>query len=54
MNIFDAGCGEGSHLGQIIHRLRSKGVSDLQGVGIDISKKEYGSLQRTILTLFGV
>ncbi len=39
MNIFDAGCGEGSHLGQIIHRLRSKGVSDLQGVGIDISKE---------------
>jgi len=38
IKILDAGCGEGSHLGQIINRLRSKTTGDLQGVGIDISK----------------
>jgi 23S rRNA (guanine745-N1)-methyltransferase len=37
--ILDAGCGEGSHLGQIINSMRSEDNIDLQGVGIDISKE---------------
>lgn len=39
IKILDAGCGEGSHLGQIINSLRRKTNSDLQGIGIDISKE---------------
>ena len=39
MKILDAGCGEGSHLGQIINSMRSKKINDLQGIGIDISKE---------------
>lgn len=39
INILDAGCGEGSHLGRIISNLRSMTAKSLQGVGIDISKE---------------
>lgn len=38
INILDVGCGEGSHLDGIIKLLKQKGIYDLSGVGIDISK----------------
>lgn len=37
--ILDAGCGEGSHLEQIIRKLRNKTPVNFDGVGIDISKE---------------
>jgi 23S rRNA (guanine745-N1)-methyltransferase len=37
--ILDAGCGEGSHLTQVIDRLSSKSSAHFLGVGIDISKE---------------
>lgn len=36
--ILDSGCGEGSHLAEIIHLLGKNGYSNLQGIGIDIAK----------------
>jgi 23S rRNA (guanine745-N1)-methyltransferase len=41
IKILDAGCGEGSHLGQVVDSLRSNTSNnmDIQGVGIDISKE---------------
>jgi len=36
--ILDAGCGEGSHLNQIINKLNASTQARFQGVGIDISK----------------
>lgn len=39
IKILDVGCGEGSHLGQVINILRGKTAGYLQGVGIDISKE---------------
>ena len=39
MRILDAGCGEGSHLTQLIARLQGKTNSDFLGVGVDISKE---------------
>ncbi|HZK43447.1 MAG TPA: methyltransferase domain-containing protein [Syntrophomonadaceae bacterium] len=38
MRIVDVGCGEGSHLNQIINILHNKRFPDSVGVGIDISK----------------
>lgn len=37
INVLDVGCGEGSHLADLVKRLRSVG-SEVLGVGIDISK----------------
>jgi 23S rRNA (guanine745-N1)-methyltransferase len=37
--ILDAGCGEGSHLNQIINKLQDKSSINFDGVGIDISKE---------------
>ena len=37
INILDVGCGEGSHLSQIIEKIANENIS-CQGVGIDISK----------------
>ena len=37
--ILDAGCGEGSHLEQIINKLKTKTSINFEGVGIDISKE---------------
>ncbi|NLY92044.1 MAG: methyltransferase domain-containing protein [Firmicutes bacterium] len=37
--LLDAGCGEGSHLAQIISDLNEKGLPGLLGVGIDLSKE---------------
>jgi 23S rRNA (guanine745-N1)-methyltransferase len=39
IKILDAGCGEGSHIGQIMNILRSDYSIDSQGTGIDISKE---------------
>jgi 23S rRNA (guanine745-N1)-methyltransferase len=39
IKILDAGCGEGSHLIQVIDSLHSKANVDFLGVGIDISKE---------------
>src|SRR5690554_672593 len=36
--ILDAGCGEGSHLNQVIEKLNSKTQGEFTGVGMDISK----------------
>ncbi|HEY8392758.1 MAG TPA: methyltransferase domain-containing protein [Capillibacterium sp.] len=38
-NLLDAGCGEGSHLAQIIADLTEKGLPGLFGVGIDLSRE---------------
>ena len=38
-NILDVGCGEGSHLNQIINKLHNKSKINYEGVGIDISKE---------------
>lgn len=38
IKILDVGCGEGSHLADIIKLLNKEGISNLSGVGIDISK----------------
>lgn len=38
-SLLDAGCGEGSHLAQIMIDLDEKGLNDLLGVGIDLSKE---------------
>ena len=37
INILDVGCGEGSHLSQIIKKLSNENIS-YEGIGIDISK----------------
>lgn len=39
IKIIDAGCGEGSHLNQIIDNLQNKTGADFLGVGIDIAKE---------------
>ena len=39
MVLFDAGCGEGSHLHQVIEKLHSKTQGKFTGVGMDISKE---------------
>lgn len=39
LNILDAGCGEGSHLSQIINLINSGSANKAIGVGIDISKE---------------
>lgn len=36
--ILDAGCGEGSHLAQVVNNLHERTSMNIQGVGIDISK----------------
>ena len=37
--ILDVGCGEGSHLNQVINKLHNKSTINYDGVGIDISKE---------------
>ncbi|MBE6042969.1 MAG: methyltransferase domain-containing protein [Clostridium thermopalmarium] len=37
--ILDAGCGEGSHLNQVINKLNDKSRIKFDGIGIDISKE---------------
>lgn len=37
--VLDAGCGEGSHLDQVIKKLNSKTEHEYEGVGMDISKE---------------
>lgn len=37
--ILDVGCGEGSHLSQVINKLHDKSTINFDGVGIDISKE---------------
>lgn len=39
VNILDAGCGHGSHIGQIIGNLRQRIDKDIKGFGVDISKE---------------
>ena len=39
VNILDAGCGDGSHIGQIISKLNEKANADVKGFGVDISKE---------------
>ena len=39
LNILDAGCGQGSHIGQIISNLEEKVDKDIRGFGVDISKE---------------
>ncbi len=39
IKILDAGCGEGSHLAQIIDNINSRSNTQITGVGIDISKE---------------
>ncbi|KPU45279.1 23S rRNA (guanine(745)-N(1))-methyltransferase [Oxobacter pfennigii] len=39
IKILDAGCGEGSHLAQIIENLNGKSDAEYFGVGVDISKE---------------
>lgn len=39
IKILDAGCGEGSHLSDIQHKLMAQSECNLLGVGIDISKE---------------
>lgn len=38
IKILDAGCGEGSHLAQIVNKLSANSSSNITGFGIDISK----------------
>ena len=39
VNILDAGCGHGSHIGQIINKIYEKLDRDISGFGVDISKE---------------
>lgn len=39
ITILDAGCGEGTHLAQVLRKLKKGTCVSLQGVGIDISKE---------------
>ncbi|NLN42487.1 MAG: methyltransferase domain-containing protein [Clostridiales bacterium] len=39
VNILDAGCGDGSHIGQIINKIYEKLDRDISGFGVDISKE---------------
>jgi 23S rRNA (guanine745-N1)-methyltransferase len=39
IKIMDAGCGEGSHLVDVLSCMKNKTVYDLLGVGVDISKE---------------
>lgn len=39
VKILDAGCGEGSHLSDIQHKVTAQSECDLLGVGLDISKE---------------
>lgn len=39
IKIMDAGCGEGSHLADVLSGMESKTAHDLLGVGVDISKE---------------
>lgn len=39
VNILDAGCGDGSHVGQIVTELKEKTDRDIKGFGVDISKE---------------
>lgn len=38
LSILDAGCGEGSHLIHTVGNLEQRGIEEITGVGIDISK----------------
>ncbi|KUO50848.1 MAG: hypothetical protein APF76_01315 [Desulfitibacter sp. BRH_c19] len=39
VKILDAGCGEGTHLAQVLKNLKKRTCVNLQGIGLDISKE---------------
>lgn len=50
--ILDTGCGEGSHLAEIVHLLGKEGYSNLQAIGIDIAKAGIIEAAKTYENLF--
>ncbi|ASR46174.1 rRNA (guanine-N1)-methyltransferase [Paenibacillus kribbensis] len=45
--LLDAGCGEGSHLSHIQEKLTRRGISELTGVGMDVSKEGIAAASKT-------